>query len=277
MKGQASRLSLKIAKERLGEKIVKDSDPLLAGRSLFFLSSLISSHEKVLEAFLDVSHTFEGKTKLSSALLPSPSPLACEILSSLSSLFWSQREDMAWAADEMGKECLMEGAKKRGKAEKVREELEAFQLLAYSAPLLDRSLSDKLSSPSKRAGLCGKLLPEEFEPESRAFAERCAEKKEGRYSERLSEIIKGISSFLGEEEIEVRSAYPLSLQQVSSLKEAYFKRLGRPVHLRQIQDSTLVGGFTVRCGAEVADMTVRAQLKSLYGAMRKKVIFPIKI
>lgn len=277
MKGQTSRLSLGIAKERLREEIIKDPDPLLVAQSLFLLSSLISSHEKVLEAFFDVSHTFEEKTDLSSALLPFPSPLASKILSFLSSLSWSQAEDMAWAANEMGKECLMEGAKGREVLGKVREELEAFQLLTLSFPLLDRSLSDKLSSPSKRSNLCEKLLPEEFEPESRSFAKRCAEEKEGRYSVRLSEAIRGITSFLGEAEIEVRSDFALSPRQAASLKEVYFKKLKKPVHLRQIRDFDLVGGFTVRCGSEVTDMSAKAQLRALYGDMRKKVVLPTKI
>ena len=277
LKGQTSRLSLKSAKEKSKETILEDPNPLLAAKSLFSLSSLISEHEKVLDAFLDASHTPEEKGKLASALLPSPSPLAASIMSTLCSLLWSERGDIEWASNEMGKECLMEGAEKRGALEKVREELEAFQLLASSTPLLDRGLSDKLASSSKRASLCEKIVPEEFEPESRAFAKRCAEEEGGRYSMRLLEDIGGVTSFLGEVGIEVRSASPLSSRQASSLKEAYFKKLAKPVHLRQIPDPNLVGGFTVRCGAEVTDMSAQAQLKALSGAMRKKMAFSIKI
>jgi F0F1-type ATP synthase delta subunit len=51
----------------------------------------------------------------------------------------------------------------------------------------------------------------------------------------------------------------------------------KPVHIRQILDPSLVGGFSVRCGAEVTDMSAEAQLKALSGAMKKKMAFSIKI
>lgn len=277
MRGQTSRLSLKSAKEKSREEILKSPDPVSDAEALFFLSSLLSSHDKVLEAFLDSSHTPEEKERLASSLLPSPSSLACRILSLLSSLLWSQREDAPWAANEMGKECLMEGAKKRGKLEKVRGELESFQFLASSNALLDRCLSDKLASPSKRSDLCRKLLPEEFEPESKAFARRCAQEREGRYSRRLSEDIGSITSFMGEAGVEVRCASPLSRAQEEALKDACFKKLKKPVHLRQIPDPSLVGGFKVRYGAEVTDMSAQAQLRALSAAMREKMAFSIKI
>ena len=277
MRGQTSRLSLKSAKEKSAEEILKSADPVSDAEALFFLSSLLSSHDKVLEAFLDSSHTPQEKEVLASSLLPSPSPLACSISSLLSSLLWSRREDMEWAADEMGKECLMEGAKKRGSLQKVRGEMESFQSLALSNPLLDRCLSDKLASSSKRTDLCQKILPEAFEPESKAFCKRCAQKEGGRYSEKLLKETEKITSFMGEVGIEVRCASPLSEAQEKSLKDAYFKRMKKPVHIRQILDPSLVGGFSVRCGAEVTDMSAEAQLRALSGTMKKKMAFSIKI
>ena len=56
MRGQTSRLSLKSAKEKSVEEILKSADPVSDAEALFFLSSLLSSHDKVLEAFLDSSH-----------------------------------------------------------------------------------------------------------------------------------------------------------------------------------------------------------------------------
>lgn len=277
MKGQTSRLSLESVKKRSEAEILKSPDPVSSAQALFFLSSLLSSRHKVLEAFSDSSHTPEEKAQLASCLLSSPSAAASKIMALLSSSLWSQREDLAWGANEMGKECLMEAAKKEGKLEKVRGELEAFHSFALSFPLLDRSLSDRLARPPKRSSLCRELLPEEFEPESRAFAERCAEEGGGRYSGRLLKVIGGITSFMGEAGIEVRSASPLTARQASDLKEAYAKKLGKPVHLRQILDPGLVGGFKVRCGAEVTDMSAQAQLKALCGAMRKEMAFSIKV
>ena len=147
--------------------------------------------------------------------------------------------------------------------------------MAY--PLLDRSLSDKLAPGEKRRALCEKLIPEGFEEESRAFAARCAEEGEGRYSSRLEEDIERVTSSLGEAGIEVRSAAPLSSAQCEALSAAYAEKLGRPVHLRQIADTSLVGGFTVRCGAEVTDMSAGSQLRALKSAMKDKMAFCAKI
>ncbi|MBR6440410.1 MAG: F0F1 ATP synthase subunit delta, partial [Aeriscardovia sp.] len=100
---------------------------------------------------------------------------------------------------------------------------------------------------------------------------------EGRYSSRLGEDIEAVTSSLGEAGIEVRSASPLSLGQVEALKAAFAKKLGRPVHLRQIADPSLVGGFTVRSGAEVTDMSAGSQLQALKSAVEEKMAFCAKI
>lgn len=273
--GQTSRLSLKRAEKEAGQFAL--SGGAEASGALFALSSLLSSHDKILEAFLDSSHTPSEKEALASSLTRGSSPVAAKLTALLCSLPWSRREDLAWATEKMGKDLLILGAAARGAAGKVREELEIFQQAASGYPLLDRCLSDKLSSGEKRRELCEKLIPEGFEEESRALAARCAQEGEGRYSSRLQEDIEAITACLGEAGIEVRSASPLSAGQAEALKDVFSKKLGRPVHLRQIEDPSLIGGFTVRCGAEVTDMSAGSQLRALKSAMEEKMAFCAKI
>ena len=148
--GQTSRLSLEKAKEGASREVFSAPGRVDDARALFTLSSLLSAHDKILEAFLDSSHSPSEKEALASALLSGESPEAAKAMALLSSLPWSRREDLAWGAEEMGNEILIGAAKARGVAGKVREELELFQEAASAQPLLDRCLSDKLSSGEKR-------------------------------------------------------------------------------------------------------------------------------
>ena len=275
--GQTSRISLERAEKEAALGSFFNQANVDTALSLFALSSLIASHDKILEAFLDSSHTLSEKEELASALLQGASPNAAKAAALLSSLAWSRREDLAWAAEKMGKDCLIEEAKNRKTAQKVRGELELFQELASSYPLLDRCLSDKLASGQKRKELCEKLIPEGFEEESRILAARCAQEGGGRYSSLLGEQIEAVTSSLGEAGIEVRSASLLTSGQVEALKAAFSKKLKKPVYVRQLLDPSLVGGFTVRCGADVTDMSASSQLEALKADMEKRLAFCAKI
>ena len=68
-------------------------------------------------------------------------------------------------------------------------------------------------------------------------------------------------------EAEVTSAFPLSDTQISSVKDALKKRLGREVNLVTKIDESIVGGAIIRAGDLVIDGSVSGQLEKLTNSL----------
>lgn len=89
----------------------------------------------------------------------------------------------------------------------------------------------------------------------------------------LTDIIDGFSRIAadarGEVTATVRSAAPLSAQQVENLKAALRQALGRQVNITSSVDPELLGGLIVRLGSVMVDSTIRSQLNRLQVAMRE--------
>jgi len=72
-------------------------------------------------------------------------------------------------------------------------------------------------------------------------------------------------------EAEVTSAFPLSDTQITSVKDALKKRLGREVNLVTKIDETIVGGAIIRAGDLVIDGSVSGQLEKLSNSLMSQV------
>lgn len=88
----------------------------------------------------------------------------------------------------------------------------------------------------------------------------------GRISE-LSEIVERLGARAAEKSgtaiAEVRSAVELDEETIERLAAALAKTVGRPVEIRVVVDSTVLGGLVARVGDIVIDGTVAHRLETL--------------
>ena len=72
----------------------------------------------------------------------------------------------------------------------------------------------------------------------------------------------------GEATADVRTAHPLSNDQVAALKQQLRARAGREVTLDLTVDPAILGGITVKLGSQMIDASIRTKLNRLASAMK---------
>ena len=136
----------------------------------------------------------------------------------------------------------------------------------------DAAMSDMIGNPSIERekitdiiiDVCGDTLNDRGKNFVKVLAENgrlnvAVEIAQG-YEEHRAEAEKTV-------EAEVTSAFPLSDIQITSVKDALKKRLGREVNLVTKIDETIVGGAIIRAGDLVIDGSVSGQLEKLTNSL----------
>ena len=69
--------------------------------------------------------------------------------------------------------------------------------------------------------------------------------------------------------VDIVSAYALNQPQEQEIKVSLNKRLGKSVDVNVIVDKSLLGGFLIRAGDEVIDVSVKGRLEQLASELRR--------
>jgi len=74
------------------------------------------------------------------------------------------------------------------------------------------------------------------------------------------------SEYQGYVEVEIASAYPVTPVQQQQTEAALQRRLGKGIVIKLTIDNTLIGGWLVRIGDQVIDLSIRGRLQQLASA-----------
>jgi len=77
------------------------------------------------------------------------------------------------------------------------------------------------------------------------------------------EYKKLLSGTKGSSEIFVTSAFELSDEQLQKLTDSLKGRYGDSLTVEQVIDKSLIGGFSIKCGDEVTDYSIKGKLEKL--------------
>ena len=69
-------------------------------------------------------------------------------------------------------------------------------------------------------------------------------------------------------ELTITSAYELTKEQADSITKGLEKRYGENVNVKSEVDPTLIGGFSVKCGDEVIDHSIKGRLDKLINQIK---------
>ncbi len=69
--------------------------------------------------------------------------------------------------------------------------------------------------------------------------------------------------------IEIASPYPVELSQQQEVESVLQKRLGKAVNVKTTIDKSLVGGWLIRAGDEVIDVSIKGRLQQLTTELRR--------
>jgi F-type H+-transporting ATPase subunit delta len=74
------------------------------------------------------------------------------------------------------------------------------------------------------------------------------------------------SEYQGYVEVEIASAYPVTPVQQQQAEAALQRRLGKGIVIKITIDNTLIGGWLIRIGDQVIDLSIRGRLQQLANA-----------
>ncbi len=173
----------------------------------------------------------------------------------------SDKRITAWA------DSILGIASAEGDSETVSEELHSLSRMIESDESLRSSLSDERISAADRTAAVEGALNGMASEVTTAIAGLVI--GTGRIKDLgliTAEMAHRAAEATGASVAEVRSAVPLSVEQLNRLTEGLTEKMGRQIQVRNIVDPTVMGGIVTQIGDEVIDGSVRTRLNQLRDA-----------
>lgn len=160
--------------------------------------------------------------------------------------------------------ALFEVARAEGNLERVEAELfEVARAIERSDALRDR-LTDQSLPVELRQGIVEDLLEGKSQPVTKALVSFVVGAGRSRALPAIIDRMVAMAAESRSEEVaEVRSAVPLSEDQVNRLAQALGARTGKKVTVKVIVDPAILGGLVAQVGDTVIDGSVRHRLDQL--------------
>ena len=77
------------------------------------------------------------------------------------------------------------------------------------------------------------------------------------------EYRKLLSGTKSSSEVVITSAFELSAEQLEKVTDSLKSRYGDSLTVEQVIDNSLIGGFSIKCGDEVTDYSIKGKLEKL--------------
>ncbi len=160
--------------------------------------------------------------------------------------------------------AMLEIAQAEGSLERVADELFSFARTLEASDELRSTLTDRAIPADRRQGVIEDLLGERAHPVTANLVSFVVASGRGNDLIAIIARLVEISAEARDRVVaEVRSAQPLTDDQLSRLRDALAKRTGKNVDLKVILDPGVLGGLVTQIGDTVIDGSVRTRLAKL--------------
>jgi F-type H+-transporting ATPase subunit delta len=151
------------------------------------------------------------------------------------------------------------------------EQIGSLTELIEESDELQRVVLTPLHPRAQRRGVIAELAERlGLEPEVRAFAMLLVDENRTQLLPQIRDELRAlVERAAGRVEARVTSARPLDAAQVERLRAALSERVSAEVRVELEVDERLVAGLVARVGDLLLDGSVRTQLQSLAGSLRK--------
>lgn len=277
MRGETSLLSARQSRTDFAARIAAaGSAAEESGKQLFSLCALLDDDPRLVALMTDTSRSKEDRRTLVTNMLAGTgaTDLTVDVLKDLACRRWSKLRNVSDALEDIGVECVLAASDADGSTGEVATELAQIRSAVLNYPIVRNNLSDFAAKPSERVAFWNQLFGgTQMNPHAALLARHATEMlRRRRYVDNLGWMIDAISRHMGKAMVIVVSAVPLKSEQVERLAKAYAAKLGKPVHINEVVDPSVIGGIRIEVGSEVTDRTVAAQLKHLKHLMAAKKV-----
>jgi F-type H+-transporting ATPase subunit delta len=160
--------------------------------------------------------------------------------------------------------ALLEIARAEGYLAETEDELFRFARAIEGNNELRMALSDRSLPPDRRMAVVEDLLGAKALITSRALASFIVGIGRGGDLPAIVDRFVELAAESRQHEVaEVRTAVPLTADQVASLTAALARATGKTIELKVVVDESVLGGVVARVGDTVIDGTVRHRLDQL--------------
>lgn len=253
----ASADAVAVLTGELDSAITSGTAATVAG-DLFSLATTLRGEAALRRFATDASIPAEAKTGLVTELFSGKvDAVTLGVLTSAVSRRWTVGRDLADALEHLGVVASVTSA--GSETSRLADELFEFAQAVKTNPELRDALADPKRSPEDKRGLVATILGGAL-PATVALASESLSGSHRTVAVALSEYQKVVADAQTQGVATVRVARPLGDAELRRLGAALAAQYGRPVHLNQLVDPSVLGGIRVEIGDDVIDGTVSSRL-----------------
>ena len=165
-------------------------------------------------------------------------------------------------------DALFAVARAEGNLKEVEDELFRFARVLEGSDELRAKLTDPHIPAAVRVQIVEDLLGGKAQPSTIGLVSMVVGNGRARELPAIVDLMVSKAAAAAQKEVaEVRSAIPLSPDQIARLAEALGKATGKQVEVKVILDPTIKGGVIAQIGDTVIDGSVRRRLEQLRNAL----------
>ena len=259
-----SRASASALADQLDELLAtaSDAEATQLADDLFAVVHLLAAEASLRRVLSDPALAPEQKAQLVDALFGTQvGPAAVEVLRGAGRSRWSQPGDLVDALDQLAVHALFTVGERAETLDDIEDELFRFGRVVDREPALRSALTDPALPDDRKAALLAALLTGRANDATQRLVREVVLHPRGRTLDRgLEEYGRAAAARRDRLVGRVRTAVPLTQEQLDRLGAALAAIYGRAVHLNVEIDPAVVGGISVRVGDEVLDGTVAHRL-----------------
>ncbi|MGI8879946.1 MAG: F0F1 ATP synthase subunit delta [Jatrophihabitans sp.] len=243
----------------------------LAGMAgeLYQVAELLGGQPQIRRMLGDPSSAPERRTGMTHRLFAGKiSDQAQSIVEGAVSLRWSTPWDLTDGIELSGDRLLLELGERTGQLDSVEDELFRFGRIVEANDPLRALLDDQIVPGADRAALAATLLHGKVDDVAAQLLDHAVR------SARKRTVVMVIDDLLEQAAIRrhrstavVRSAVPLTDQQVTRLASGLADIYHRPIDVRAEVDPSVQGGLVIRVGDEIIDGSVAGRFAAVRTAL----------
>ena len=259
-----NRASYADAAQRLSADTGKASAQQLAtvADEVLSVAGLLRAQPRLRRALTDPSRAPADRAGLLRGILSGKlSQVTVDALTTLVAGRWSTPTELLDATERLGVDAVLRSAQRADTLADVEDELFRFTQIVSGTPELAVTLSDPGAPTARRVKLVEDLLRGKTQPATLRLVEVALEGFGGRSFEfSLTRLIELTAAKRDREVAYVTVAKPLDDAEEQRLTAKLSDIYGRPVSLKVSVDPHVIGGVSVRVGADLYDGTVLRRL-----------------
>ena len=229
---------------------------------LFGVAQLLRSEPGLRRILTDQSTAADAKEGLVRRIFGTKlDDRSVDLLGSASRRRWAGTRDLGDALEHLGVVAVVKAADRAGEADALEGQLFAFGRMVSENPQLRDVLSDPARSDQDKRSLLRGLLEGKVTSGTLRLAEQSTSGSHRTVAVAVDEYQKIAAKQRDRLVALVRVARRLDESTAQRLAAALSDKYGRPVHLNEVVDSSVIGGVRVEIGDDVIDGTVVSRLE----------------